>query len=141
MDMRHSNVTKLSEATALAVHAMVFLASTPDHSWSVKAMAPILKASEAHLSKVMQRLSMAGLVSSERGPKGGFVLLRKAEDIKLIEIYELFEGPIQEGGCLLAMGQCPLGGCKISAFLGKINAEVREFFSQNTLADLTLKGL
>jgi len=139
--MRHSNATKLSEATALAVHAMVFLASTPEHSWSVKAMAPMLKASEAHLSKVMQRLSTAGFVSSERGPKGGFVLLRKAEDIKLIEVYELFEGPIQDGGCLLGMAQCPLGGCKISAFLGQVNAEVREFFSKNSLADLRLKGL
>ncbi len=139
--MRHSSMTKLSEATALAVHAMVFLASAPEHSWSVKAMAPMLKASEAHLSKVMQRLSTAGFVSSERGPKGGFLLLRKAEDIKLVEIYELFEGPIQQGGCLLGMEKCPLGGCKISEFLGKINKEVGEYFSKTTLADIKVEGL
>lgn len=139
--MRHANTTKLSEATALAVHAMVLMASAQDRSWSVKTMSRLLKASEAHLSKVMQRLSTAGFVSSGRGPKGGFTLARDPETIKLIELYELFEGPIQAGGCLLGMAQCPLGGCKISAFLGKVNEEVRRFFAETTLADVKIKGL
>ncbi|MCK4620269.1 MAG: Rrf2 family transcriptional regulator, partial [Desulfobacterales bacterium] len=66
-----SNIIKISEAASMAIHAMVFLASESGRIVPSREIATTLRSSEAHLSKVMQRLAKAGLVSSTRGPKGG----------------------------------------------------------------------
>ena len=53
---------------------MAFLAGKSDKPFSNKEMAGKPDVSEAHLSKVLQRLNKAGLITSYRGPKGGFML-------------------------------------------------------------------
>ena len=61
---------KISEASSLAIHAMVFLAAKPGEKLSTSYIASEIKVSEAHLSKVLQRLNKVGLVVSSRGPSG-----------------------------------------------------------------------
>ena len=63
---------KISEAATLALHTAFFLVTNPDRRLTTREMASTMGASEAHLSKVLQRLVHAGLVESVRGPKGGF---------------------------------------------------------------------
>ncbi|MCF8044104.1 MAG: Rrf2 family transcriptional regulator, partial [Desulfarculaceae bacterium] len=70
---------KISEAASLALHTMGLLASRPGEQVPTRELAARLKVSEAHLAKVMQRLGRAGLVRSQRGPKGGFALERNPE--------------------------------------------------------------
>ncbi len=73
------NIVKISDAVALGIHAATLLAVVPGKSYTTRAMADGLGVSEAHLAKVMQRLSRAGIVVSRRGPKGGFVLAKAPE--------------------------------------------------------------
>lgn len=47
-----------------------------------------------HLLKILQQLVRARILSSERGPAGGFVLRKSADEITLLEIVESIEGPI-----------------------------------------------
>lgn len=47
-----------------------------------------------HLLKILQQLVRAQILSSERGPAGGFVLRRPPGEITLLEIIEAIEGPI-----------------------------------------------
>ena len=84
-----SSILKVSEAVALAIHACVIVAEKQAEGKTTTAsIASALKASEAHLSKVMQRLVRARIMNSVRGPGGGFVMSAKPEDIRLINIYE-----------------------------------------------------
>ena len=53
-----------------------------------------------YLRKVLQRLSRARLVASERGRGGGFRLARPAERITLLNIVEAIEGPVDEAAFL-----------------------------------------
>ena len=48
---------KLTEAALLAMHTMVYLAGNPDRRVSTREIAAEFDASEAHLSKVLQRLA------------------------------------------------------------------------------------
>ena len=91
---------RVSEATSLALHAMALLTGDGSRPLSCHEMAEALQVSEAHLSKVLQRLGKQGFVSSLRGPKGGFRLARDPEDVSLLEIYEAIEGPVQFSNCL-----------------------------------------
>ena len=60
--MSMPTVLRISDAAALALHAMVMLAEAPERRMSAKAIASELDASQAHLAKVLQRLAKAGLV-------------------------------------------------------------------------------
>ncbi|MCB2225173.1 MAG: Rrf2 family transcriptional regulator [Desulfarculaceae bacterium] len=130
--MQH--LLKISEAASLAMHTMGLLAAEPGRLISTREMASRLRVSEAHLAKVMQRLGRAGLVRSQRGPKGGFSLLGKAEEITLLEVYEATEGPLREQHCLLGKPMCD-GNCIMGGLLERVGDEVREYFSTTRLSD------
>ena len=132
-----SNIIKISEAASMAIHAMVFLASESGRMVSSKEIATTFRSSEAHLSKVMQRLSKAGLVSSARGPKGGFVLKRSAGEISLLEVFEAIEGRLEETReCLLGQPICHGGRCIFGNLLKQVDQQARKYFSRNMLSDL-----
>ncbi|MEA3222643.1 MAG: Rrf2 family transcriptional regulator [Thermodesulfobacteriota bacterium] len=134
--MRRSSILKISEATSLAIHAMAILSSDPKRSFCVKEIATELDISEAHLSKVLQRLSKAGYVSSARGPRGGFAVCKRADKTTLLDLYELIEGPLELGGCLFDIPRCSEGKCVVSEFFEDINRHIRDFLTRARLSDL-----
>ena len=75
-----------SVATSLALHAMAFISSQPDRLVSAREIASALDGSEAHLHKVLKLLVKAKILKSVRGPKGGVMLRKPVENIKLIDI-------------------------------------------------------
>lgn len=127
----------MSEMLSLAFHSMVLIASTKDEEFlNVKDMAEKLNASEAHLAKVMQRLSKSGLLRSVRGPKGGFILAKKPEEISLYDIYEAVEGPIKERECPLGYDKkCYFNECIFEGILEKLYTEFLAFIKNKKLSD------
>ena len=49
----------------------------------------------AYIEQIMIPLRNAGIVRTVRGRSGGYLLDRPAKDISLLEIIELFEGPLE----------------------------------------------
>ena len=47
-----------------------------------------------YLLKILQQLVRVNVLRSKRGPRGGFFLARKPEDITLLNIIEAVEGPM-----------------------------------------------
>jgi len=127
---------KLSEAASLALHTMVYLAGNPDRQVSTRELAAEFEASEAHLSKVLQRLSRYGLVRSVRGPRGGFTLNTRYGEITLLDIYESIEGPLMEKKCFRPTRICNGNGCIFGGLLMNVNRQVREYLSATRLPDL-----
>ena len=130
------NVLKISEAASLAMHTMGLLAAKTDRMLSTKEIASVLGASEAHLSKVLQRLSRGGFVMSIRGPKGGFTLGRESDEIFLLEVYESIEGPLISSNCLLGEPVCDGTECILGGLLKTVNKEVKEYLSETKVSDL-----
>ncbi|MHB1415008.1 MAG: RrF2 family transcriptional regulator [Chloroflexota bacterium] len=131
-----TNILRISEAASLALHAMALLARGSERRVAAKDLAASLQASEAHLAKVMQRLVREGFVSSVRGPSGGFVLKRRAEDITLLEIYEAVDGPLVLDGCLLGEPVCDGKGCLLGGLVTALNRQVREYLGATRLSEL-----
>lgn len=69
-----------------ALRAVVFLAGHPGGCCTVDCIALHSGIPAGSLAKVMQQLSRAGLVSSQRGPHGGFVLTRSPAALTFMEI-------------------------------------------------------
>ena len=131
------NILRISEAASLAMHTAVLLATTPDRLTTTKEIAQTLKVSEAQLSKVLQRLSRAGLVRPIRGPRGGFMLTRNANKITLQEVYEAVEGSLPPANCLLGEPICNQQGCILGGLLESTNRRVREYLSTTRVSQLT----
>jgi len=60
----------------------------------------------AFLSKTLGRLSESGIVSTQRGVKGGVSLGRPASQISLLEVVEAIDGPISLNECVLDEEVC-----------------------------------
>ncbi len=131
-----SSLLKMSEACSLALHAMVFMAANPAKTYSTHDIADKLQASEAHLSKVMQRLVKAELIKSERGPKGGFTLAASPHTITLMAIFEVIEGPLANGHCLAGHPVCGRMKCIMGDILDNVNHELRKYLTETSLAML-----
>jgi Rrf2 family transcriptional regulator, nitric oxide-sensitive transcriptional repressor len=132
-----ASVLKISNAAAMAMHAMVLLADSRERLMSTHEIATALDVSEAHLSKVLQRLTKAGLVAATRGPKGGFGLSAGVENASLLRVYEAIEGPLAADDCLLATSICHGENCVFGNLLVRINNEVREYLDKTKLIDAT----
>ena len=131
------NPMKVSEAASLALHTMVLLANDLDRALTAREMAETFQVSEAHLAKVLQRLTHAGLLHSERGPKGGFTLAQPADKVSLLNVYETIEGPLSKETCLLSTRLCGGDNCILGGLLGKVNDEFRRYMADTKLADIT----
>ena len=53
------------------------------------------------LAKIISQLSVAGLVQTSRGARGGVTLARPSNQINLLEVIEAIDGPIQINECAL----------------------------------------
>ena len=68
------------------------------------------------VSKILHKLSGGSIVTSVRGRAGGYKLSRSLSDISVIEIIEIFEGPIVLTDCLADSGElcAHLSNCNIA---------------------------
>jgi Rrf2 family protein len=98
---------QLTRAADYAVRVMVHLASLPS---GVRANRTDLAASigcpEQFLSKVLQSLSKADLITSHRGNSGGFELPPTRVHTTVLQIVEAIEGPIHLNICLKSCEEC-----------------------------------
>ncbi len=103
----------MTRAADYAVRAIVHLASLPDGSRaSLDDLATGVDVSPAFLSKVLQRLVRAGLLTSRRGKHGGFELSRHIASVSLLDVLDAFDSVPTLNACLVP------GGCARSASCG-----------------------
>jgi Rrf2 family protein len=58
------------------------------------------------LAKIISQLSIAGLLHTSRGARGGVTLAREPKEISLLEVVEAIDGPIQLNECVGENGSC-----------------------------------
>jgi len=124
------------ERVSLALHAAAILANDPSRPLSTRDIARRMKVSEAHLSKVLQRLGRTGLLRSVRGPKGGYLLTKRPSAVTLLEIYQDIEGRLDGAPCLFGEPVCGGGRCILGDALPAITRILRDRLSRTHLSDV-----
>lgn len=69
-------------------------------------IATLRNLSQPLISKVMSALSLAGYITSTRGPGGGYRLAKPPETIRIYDIVSVFEGVESELECPFGPGYC-----------------------------------
>ena len=63
--------------------------------------------------KVLRKLNEGGMVRSYKGVQGGYELVKSGEELRIIEIIELIDGPIRISKCLDCEHECSKNPCKM----------------------------
>ena len=58
------------------------------------------------LAKIISQLSIAGLLHTSRGARGGVTLARPPKEITLLDVIEAIDGPIMLNECVGEEGDC-----------------------------------
>ncbi len=124
----------MSDAVLIAIHGLVIIARESGTAASSRQIAEKIGASFNTVAKVMQRLVKAKLISSERGPAGGFALVKPASGISLYDIYTVMEGEPEDKGCILGASGCSMGKCIFEGTVQKISNDFRQFLTARKLS-------
>jgi Rrf2 family protein len=90
-----------------AVRAVLYLANlgTSERA-ATSTVAEDQRIPPSFLAKIISQLSIAGLLHTSRGARGGVTLAREPGDISLLEVIEAIDGPIQLNECVAEESQC-----------------------------------
>src|ERR671925_477403 len=93
------------------------------------------------LAKIISQLSIAGLLHTSRGARGGVTLARDPKDITLLEVVEAIDGPIQINECVAEAGVCPFDdNCPIRSVWCEAQDELVARLRQTDFAQLLAKA-
>jgi Rrf2 family iron-sulfur cluster assembly transcriptional regulator len=98
-----------SKACEYAIRATVYIAKKSKEGTNVglKDIAKNIDSPEAFTAKILQNLVKNRLISSIKGPNGGFRLSKEQqEEVYLIDIVRAVDGPQSYDGCGLGLSQC-----------------------------------
>ncbi len=129
---------KVSEATAIALHSVIYIAGKGDGISSLKEISQKFSVSDNHLSKVLQRLVKEGIISSSKGPKGGFTIVPEYKNITFLEIYEIIEGKFKVNNCLFTSNSNNCSNCIMGDILSKINNDFVDYMKNHKISDFSL---
>ncbi len=127
--------TKRSDYGLMAIH---YIAVHEDGGTvSAKRIAEEFSIPPELLAKILQRLAKQRLITSQNGPKGGYVLARRAMEITVGQVVRALEGPINIVECLEEDSECPqMAKCNLRRPVRKIQAAISHMLDTMSLAEL-----
>ena len=126
----------ISQTAEYALRAVVFLSMNTGAAFTTQQISFATKVPAAYLSKVMQSLVRAGLVQSQRGLGGGFILTKPAKKINILEVINAVD-PIQRiRTCPLGLKAHGINLCALHKRLDDATATIERSFASTTVAEL-----
>ena len=93
-----------------ALRAMLYLARLDEGERAATSrIAENQEIPPSFLAKIISQLSIAGLIHTSRGARGGVALAKDPEDISLLDVVEAIDGPIYLNECTHDPNVCSFG--------------------------------
>ncbi len=98
----------LSRASKYAILSTLFLAehSNEERKISVKEIAESIDVPSPFLAKLFQQLVRGKIISSTKGPHGGFYLSEKNKKKNVLDIIDNIDGLNKLNGCFMGLNEC-----------------------------------
>jgi Rrf2 family protein len=110
-----------------AVRAVLYLAKLGvDHRAATSQIAQEQNIPPSFLAKIVSQLSVAGILQTSRGARGGVSLAKAPEEISLLEVVEAIDGPIYLNECVADnLGSCTFhDDCLIRPIWSSVQVEL-----------------
>jgi Rrf2 family protein len=126
----------ISQTAEYALRAIVFLASREGAPQVTAEIAEVTRVPAGYLAKVLQNLGRGGLVKSQRGIHGGFVLARDPGSISVLEVINAVDPIKRIHECPLGLEQHGTNLCPLHRKLDDAMALIEKTFGDYSVADL-----
>lgn len=133
---------KLSTRTRYGLRAILELAEYEGQGpLQLKKIAEKQDISVKYLEQLIAVLKSSGLVRSIRGARGGYMLARSADEIKLSECFVALEGHVVTAECVEEESACGRAAeCAARYAWAKVQRAVMDVLESMTLKDLIERG-
>jgi Rrf2 family protein len=131
-------MTLLSRKVDYALLILSYLARQPEGG-SAREVAARFGLSKAFVANILKLLCHQGFVVSHRGVKGGYVLQRPAEDIRLADLMDALDDSFHLAECNKTRMEdvCSLQDvCPLKHAIAEVHQRIREVLRNITLAEL-----
>lgn len=119
----------LSKRVKYAIKTLLFLDNmSPDQLYSAKKISESERIPLKFLEQILRELKQHKILKSERGAEGGYTFLKKPEDIKIIDIIRIVDGPIAMLPCASINFYEPCADCidEATCSIRKLLVRVRD---------------
>lgn len=136
----------LSNTCKYAIRAVIYLAINKgdEKKIGIKEISKELDIPTPFLGKILQSLAKHKLLTSTKGPHGGFGFARPVEEITLFDIVEIIDGCDLFENCLIGMHRCNSNEndalrCPVHDQFSDIRSKLFDLFKTETIAKIVSK--
>lgn len=137
----------LSNSCRYGIRAIIYLASKSlsNEKTGIKKISSDLNLPTPFLAKILQQLVKQKILSSSKGPHGGFSLLKDPRKITLLDIVNTIDGNDIFTNCVMHNGSCEgvekdKKHCPLHEDYEKTRTNLIKLFSNKTIQDLVKKA-
>jgi len=129
------------------LHCLLWLASSPKAPLSSRDLAELQGVSPSFLAKIFPKLEKAGIVAASEGIRGGYLLAKQPDEIRVLDVVDAIEGRKPLFDCQKIRGRCAVfegsppqwaskGVCAVHAVMMRAEKAMRDSLAKETLADI-----
>jgi len=108
---------------------------------SAKELSENLNIPYKFLTKIMTELVSVGFIESIRGREGGYKFLRRASEITVGDILELYNDSIKDKECILGIDSCDIKQkCALHDKWIKSKIQLQKMFKESTIESIAAEG-
>ena len=127
---------KFSKKTDYAIILLCHLGEASEPV-SAQEMAGHYRLPHPMAANILKKLVAVGMAESVRGQRGGYLLSRPAEQIRLTDIVEVMDGPFLLVDCIHEEGNCiVMENCPTRKPLTALHLRIQNFMDETTLASI-----
>ena len=129
---------RLNKLTDYAVVVLCHMGMERNSVYTVSRLARGSGVPQPTVAKLMKQLVRSGLVSSQRGASGGYMLRRSLTEIAISDVITSLEGPIALTACVDGTEDicASIALCPIKGNWNKVNQAIKEALDNVSLADV-----
>jgi Rrf2 family transcriptional regulator, nitric oxide-sensitive transcriptional repressor len=126
----------ISQSAEYSLRAVLVLAAHAPRPLTIRQVADAAHIPAGYLAKVLSALGRAGIVNSQRGVHGGFVLNRPPESLSLLELIRVADPSRRLTECPLKLDAHRHRLCSLHRRLDQATALAESALAGTTVADL-----
>jgi len=127
----------LSKTTEYALRSVIYVALHNGSRIGLKQVARELELPEPFIGKILQNLVRHGVLSSAKGPNGGFSLGRPAETVTIMDLIKIIDGLQAFRRCGLGLKDCSDGHpCPLHHEFKQYREHLMNLYTRTTIQDL-----
>ncbi|MBM3706076.1 MAG: Rrf2 family transcriptional regulator [Actinobacteria bacterium] len=124
----------ITKQTDYAIRILGSMAGGSDAVHTTTELAEKLKISKPFVRAIMQKLNKERIIFSTKGKGGGFRMATEPDQISIVSLINIFQGPVKLDDCLIRKSVCPeVKTCPLKKKLQDIGCYINEEFKDLTL--------